>query len=405
MHSIRSEKKSNFDVKVWYFIVFGIFFLSVMRGIRFPNIWSYTHFLFNYSLGFVKRGLIGEIISQLNYSYLKSYDFFLIFSTAIFLINIFLLSLLLWDFINSQKPIFLWSSLLFSSSLAVVFLSHSIGYFDHIGLLITLIALKLRGFNKKIVFLLIAMPFGILVHEINLIIFFPIIFMLLVFALEADGWKADKVLLLGSFSAVVLILTVFIGNHNLTESEASQMYNTLQANIQYPLREDAFDTLCRNANDNLNILQSHWSSKTQFLILSQSLLVTSPTFTVFICFSCLILIRTKIKYYLIVLSILASLSPLLMHFLGWDMHRWNTLAATTSFLMLYIVYTSRLKDQDITTPNYFYLIVVLLIFLNGSASIPLFDGYYVKQFPFVEHQQYIIDLVYGREVFPYVPNR
>lgn len=145
-------KNSSFDIKPWYFVIFAILFLSILRGIRVPNIWSYSHFLFNYDLGFIKRGLIGEIISQFNNPYLLSYEFFFIFSIAILFIVIVLISLLLKDLINSHNPIFIGCSVVFSSSLAVVFLSHSVGYFDHIGLLVALITLKINGFYKKIFF-------------------------------------------------------------------------------------------------------------------------------------------------------------------------------------------------------------------------------------------------------------
>lgn len=382
MHDIKSEKNYNADIKVWNLVVFGILFLSILRGIRFPNMWSYTHFLFDYSFGFVKRGLIGEIISQFNFSSLMSYDSFLIFSTAIFLTNIFLIGLLLREFINSKNPVFIGSSLLFCSSLAVVFLSNSIGYFDHIGLLVTLIALKLCGFYKKFIFLLISMPFVLLIHEATLIIFFPVIFMSLLFALEKEGYTVNKILMLGSFSAVVLILALFIGNQTLTEPEVRQMYDSLQANLQHPLRQDAFSVLHRDAKDNLSIMQHLWSSNRRLIDLAYSFLVTAPVFMLFIYFSASILKKMKIKYYLIVLAVLASLSPLILHFFAWDMHRWNTLAVTTSFLMLFVVYTSSSKGQPKAAPRYIYHIFVFLLFLNAISSIPLFEGYQVKQFPF-----------------------
>ena len=77
MRHIKSIMNSNFEIKPYCFVILAIFFLSILRGIRFPNIWSYSHFLFNYDFGFTKRGLIGEIISQVNNPYLISYEFFL----------------------------------------------------------------------------------------------------------------------------------------------------------------------------------------------------------------------------------------------------------------------------------------------------------------------------------------
>lgn len=398
-------KNSNSDIRLWYVVAYAILFLSVLRGIRFPNIWSYTHFLFNYDFGFIKRGLIGEIIGQFNNAYLMSYDFFLIFSMTVFSINVVLTSLLLKDLIDSREPVFIGCSLLFSSSLAVVFLSHSVGYFDHIGLLIALITLKTSGFYKKIVFLSVSMPFVLLTHEAVLIIFFPVIFMSLLFGIEAEGRvrKMKKVLILGLFSASSLAIVFFVANHTLEESEARQMYESLQANIRHPLRQDAFDVLHRNSKDNLDIMKNARSGKKNLKKLALSFIITAPVFIVFVCFSTLILKKSKVEFHLTALSVLASLSPLAMHLFGWDIYRWNTLTVTTGFLMLYVVYVSKFKNQPVAISGHVCPIFVFLIFLNGVSSISLFDGFIVKQFPFVEHLKYIADLICGKEMFPDVP--
>jgi hypothetical protein len=213
---------------------------------------------------------------------------------------------------------------LFTSSLAVVFLSHSIGYFDHIGLLLALITLKLVGFYRKIIFLFIFMPFALLTHEAAFILFFPVIFMSLLFTLEAEENTMHKLILLGLFSAVAIILAFYIGNQTLTELETQQMYERVQTSVEHPLRQDAFSVLHRDTGDNLAIMQHQWSLPIRFIHLFLSLLVTAPLFAVFIYLTVLILNKTNTKVHLTALSILASLTPLMLHFFAWDMQRWNT---------------------------------------------------------------------------------
>ena len=404
MRHIKSIINSNLEIKPYCFVILAIFFLSILRGIRFPNIWSYSHFLFNYDFGFTKRGLIGEIISQVNNPYLISYEFFFIFSLAIFAINVILLSIVIRDFVNSRNPVLIGSSLVFVSSVAVVFLSHSIGYFDHIGLLIALVTLKISGFYKKILFLLPSMTFALIAHEAILIIFFPVIFMSLLFSIKPEG-SIKKVVTLGLFSALSFTLVLFISGFTLKPLETHKMFINLQAEIDHPLRKDAFDVLQRDSKTNYQIMQNLWSDINRFIRLIESFLVTIPVFSVFIYFSLLFLRTSKVKFGLIILSILASVSPLLLHFFGWDIHRWNTLAVTTSFLMLYVVHSSKTNNQSVAISRNIYPIFLLLIFLNGISQIGLFDGYYVKQFPFFEHQGYIFNLISGKEVFPYVPSR
>src|SRR5688572_26778481 len=65
---------------------------GVLRGIRTPNLWSATHFLFNYDFGFVRRGLAGALISLASLPYLYTYQFFFYSSLAVLGGNV----LLLW---------------------------------------------------------------------------------------------------------------------------------------------------------------------------------------------------------------------------------------------------------------------------------------------------------------------
>lgn len=312
-----------------------------------------------------------------------------------------MLILVIRDFINSQDPVLIGCTGVFASSLAVVFLSHSIGYFDHIGLLITLIIFKINGFYKKLLFLSLSMPFALLIHEAIFIIFYPVIFMILLLSIEAGGRK-NQFLTLMAFSGILFIIVVIITSNKLEMFDAYQMYIGLQTKTGHTLRLDAFDVLIRNSKDNFDYVRKYWSYNSRTMELVHSLLVTAPDFLVLTYFTVLILKKAKVGYYIMFLSSLASLSPLLMHFLGLDMHRWNTLIITVSFLMLYTVSTMY-KISPIKPSNYIYPVLALVIFLNISSSLPLFDGYYVKQFPFLEHQEYIYNLINGSETFPDVP--
>ena len=225
--------------------------------------------------------------------------------------------------------------------------------------------------------------------------------MSLLFSTKSEGQRRKQIML-AVFSALLILLVFIIANHTLVGSEANEMYVHLQAKTGQTLREDAFSVLVRDSQNNFQMMQSLWSTELQLQRLRSSLLVTAPTFLLFICLTVLILKKARVNFYLIVLSILASLSPLLMHLWGWDMHRWNTLSITTSFLVLYIVYSLN-KNQPLAISNFIYPILIFLIYLNGISSIYLFDGYYVKQFPFVEHIKFIIDLLNGKETIPSIP--
>src|SRR5204862_8334060 len=47
----------------WLFFSF-LAALAILKGIRMPNRWAATHYLFNYQTGFMKRALWGEVLSR-----------------------------------------------------------------------------------------------------------------------------------------------------------------------------------------------------------------------------------------------------------------------------------------------------------------------------------------------------
>jgi len=402
MNRFKSTPKFSFNLNPYHALALGILFVSLLRGIRFPNLWSYTHFLFNYNFGFVKRGLLGEIVSRLDNPYFISYNFFLLFSLTIFIINIILLYLLITDFIKNNKHILFGSALVYVSGLGIVFLAHTIGYSDQIGLLITLITLKIQGFYKKLLFIFPATIFALLTHEAFLILFFPTIFISLLLSIEKR--EKNKFVLFALFSVFSLSLAFLASHFTLSPQKTQAIYNSLASQTDIPLRKDAFNVLYQDARSNYQHMQYVWTARERLVQLVQSLMVTLPSLALFIYITYHILKQAQAKSHIIILAILASISPLLLHFFAWDMHRWNTLAITSSFLVLYATYASKRNPPiSLRFSKNIYAIFVFLLFLNGISQIDLFDRYYVKLFPFFEHQQYIASLLFGRDVFPHIP--
>ncbi|NJO16762.1 MAG: hypothetical protein HC877_13755 [Thioploca sp.] len=265
-------------------------------------------------------------------------------------------------------------------------------------------AIRINGFGKKILFLLPSLTFALLVHEAIAIIFFPVIFMSLLFDIQAEN-KRHQFTWLILLSMLVVIFTSFVSNLTIKKSEALEMYSNLQTQTGYTLRKDAFNVLHRRGKDNLIIMNKIWFQAKRLHQFSESLLVILPVLLTFMYLTVYTLKKSNTKIYLVILAVLASLSPQLLHVFGWDMHRWNTLTITTSFLMWYVVYCSRNHLLLTELSNGIYPIFILITFLNGISTIELFDDYSVKLFPFTEHQAYIVNVITGKESLPYLPKR
>lgn len=75
----------------WYAAAWVTIFLSVLRGIRLPNRYATAHFYFNYSQGFVKRALVGEIIHLIDAPFMYRYSFICLVSFGLLALDIWLL--------------------------------------------------------------------------------------------------------------------------------------------------------------------------------------------------------------------------------------------------------------------------------------------------------------------------
>ena len=127
----RSDQERNTAMQterynLWGLVIFVTMSISLARGINFPNLWSYSHYVFTYDVGFTKRGLLGSVIGYLDFPYLMSYDFFFLFTFIIFLSNVFLLGWMLLDFVQSRNLLLIGCSMIFACSMGMVYLAHTI---------------------------------------------------------------------------------------------------------------------------------------------------------------------------------------------------------------------------------------------------------------------------------------
>ncbi len=387
----------------WFLVALALMLLTVLKGIRFPNIWSYSHFLFNYEYGFIKRGLVGAFFEIFNNPIFLSYEFFFYFSSVIFVLNMVLIASLVFHLMVSKNMVLVGCGLVFVSSIAIVYLSHFIGYFDQIGLLATLVLLKLNSFRIQVIFTILVFPIILLIHEASLVLFFPILFMSLLFKACSTN-RNIRLTVLAISSLVLLTMTVFISNSQLEKNEATELYSRAQSESNVQLRKDAFYVLHRSMEDNTKIMNKMWQKKQRTNSFIDTCFVTLPISILFIIISFRVLQQANVPLGIRLLAVLASNSPLTMHFFAWDMERWNTLAITSSFLILYTVY----QHYPLATVGRLRTTIPILIFIlafSTMSKVPLFDGYYVKQFPFTEHRIYLQELIDGHQTFPSIPNR
>lgn len=424
-HPVKSiSYASKEGVHCWVVACFVVMILSVLRGIRLPSSWTYSHYLINYDFGFTKRGVLGGIVEQVGIPYLASYEFFALFCASILLGNLLLLATLLRDLIRSGNILLLSCSMIFVCSPVLPFLAHIIGYGDHLGMFITLVVLKIRCFWQKLTFAAPSLAVALLAHEANFIFFSPVILISLLLNIK-ENRRTHQFTALIAVSIFWIGATYLISLPNLTREQTLAMYDTIQAGTEFPLHPDTFEVLHRDVGDNFAFLlgpdafevrhrdvgdsfdnaQRAWTDPRSIgryvnsllailpvPAICNSLLAILPILAICLGTATFFLLRSDSNRYIIPLAISASLSPLTLHLIAKDTYRWSVWTSVTSFFILHIVsrrYQNQLPSKlvSISAP-----VLTIVVFITSISSLRLFDGYTMSWFPFISHQKYVFSL-------------
>lgn len=368
---------------------------SVIRGVRLPNSWSATHLVLSYDHGFIKRGLLGSLFEWLALPGRTSFGFF---ATLSFVVFAAWLALLIWqlrDFACSRNLDAVAAAFVYVSSLGVVFLAHAVGYWEHLGILLSLIALRISHFFPRLWFVGISFGIAILIHEAIFVIFYPVLFA----AMLMQSSKVNRIhrLSLGVVTAGLAGLTWFVSQATISADKAALLHRELQALADYELNQGVFWVLSQDAHSNLATMRAWWKQPSSFYVLCASFAISLPAIVLLLG---LAVRRAKALSHDKALPVICvfGLSPMTLHFLGWDIDRWNTLAITTSFLVFVAVHRAFPDPPPVEARSragtLLPLAVVLIVLGVGSETI-FFEGHVMRSFPFRKELECLAEAVAG----------
>jgi len=319
--------------------------------------------------------------------------------------NVALLAVLTAGHFRARNNAPAWATLVYFSGMGVVFMAHTIGYFDQAGLLLALVALCVRDFRQRYAIVAIGLSLLILVHETAFVTFGPaLLFMLVLDASRAatpGGMRA-----VAALAAWLTLEVVLVGRSSLSPAAAQDLYAALQARADFPLRRDAIDVLTRSFADNVAATLAMWRDASFVTAFVQSAVVALPSLVFILGVAVHALAASKRRRGWWAAACAAGLSPLALHLVGWDCVRWNTLAITTSFVVLLAVTRlsgagQRGSDARVMRGSPTLAAVAgALVVLNLVSGVTLFDNREVQSFPFRDHVGYVRDVWAGRAIFP-----
>jgi hypothetical protein len=356
---------------------------------RLPNDFSLTHYLITYDEGFVRRGLVGELLKLCGARFFSSYEFISLLAAVILAANIWLLGRAAREFCESSNLVPPLVAVAYTSSLGVVYLVHTIGYFDQLAILFALILARLTRYRAR---LLLCISLGtalLFVHEGKLAMFLPLECFSLLLLLSVEPSKRKwEVFGVSVLVCVHVLLTWFIGFYGaLTEASARRLEALAQSRANFAVCTPVFELLQIGSVGTLSETASYFHTLRYWVASIDSAIIVAPTLVVLVSASTMILSRNGRSRLFILGAIVAACAPMSLRFLAGDLHRWDAMALTTSFLVLQMVWRHSAGSAiTVDWPRWSIPVLVLVIAIGASSRTFLFNGEYVKQYPFLEYR-------------------
>jgi len=401
-----------------------VFAVSMLKGLRMPGLWAATHMTFNYSHGFIRRGLFGQVLRILGENRAYRYNTLFLWAVLLFVLAASALFLLIRRALADDRGDrgLQAATLVFAASPGVVFLVHEIGYLDYVGLVavpgfILWSARNRRPFWISYGAILLSLILA-LIHESMVLMFAPTMVFVMACHIVARGrgmLPRTRVRLLAQAIAaagVAVVASSIVGTYGVGSSDQLRaLQESIARHANFPLREDAFVALQRSLRENLRVvLPQHWSHTINRNYLLTSLAVALPGLLFLGSYGVRLLGRLEItrrsRLLLTVIFLTAVVAPLFLNFVGWDSARWNAIAFAACFFCLASI---RLffpapgastaapgEGHRIDDPLTLTLAAMVVVLgLCTSYFGYLFDGYLVRWFPFIDQFTSAIEVIKG----------
>lgn len=348
--------------------------VSVIRSIRFPNDFAEAHWLLDYRFGFVKRGLIGTLVSLAAGLLHRPITERLILTLSLAAFLVFCLTLIVLSLRIIRRSG--WSTttvliaLVFLSSPFVVMSANLVGYYDNIIIVLTVvsIALLLKG---RIWLAACCQAVAILAHESSMLIGFPV-FVLAALLLHSKSRRGVSSFPLLPLSVpVAAFVLVVAGQALFLPRDFNELLTAHLSRFEF-------------IGEGRNTLMPMWLTTTfwryfqaQKMVLAARL--TSPAVFGFVLPSTMVFLCHIVHGHRIreisaqSLALLGACSaPQLMHLVAWDTPRILSYTILCSFLELWI-YAELFAARPGTSA--LRLLCLAALVANVMALTPLLEEY------------------------------
>lgn len=383
-----------------------IYAVAFLKAIRLPNLWATTQLTFNYSEGFVRRGLVGQLIRM---TFGEGYFHYWPLAIGGIVTFVLVIVTMLVFFrrtlvIRAADKEYWVAFIVLGASPGMVFLIHEIGYLDHIGLLALLVVVLLaeRSRRRWLLFPAVSLVGALLafVHEVLVVMFVPALFFALICLVVTQLRSRTvprAVWLKGTAVACGAALIPFVASAVVGQvgTKSPAVVRAMQARIarhaDFALRNDAFEVLAKPLRENLlKQMPYHWSIAENRAYLYGGFQAIAPALAFLLFYGIRVMARVSAprpaRIALMAAFVGATVAPLFLNFIGWDNSRWNAISVIDAFCCLGIArlfFGIEVAADGEASPLILTLGAgAIVLGLCTSFNNFLFDGYAVRWFPF-----------------------
>jgi hypothetical protein len=349
--------------------------ITSARAARLPNDFSKEHWFIDYRFGFVKRGLMGTIVSlATRLAHARETERLIdIVASAQFVLFCFVLMVLGLHIIRRSgwSPTATLAVLVFLSSPFMVMSAHLIGYYDNIIIVLTVLSLALL-FQGWIWSAVILQAVSVLVHENALLVGFPVFcWSWWLVTRQTHRWRDVPApfwpLLVPIVAFAILVASQSMAPRGLEQSLATEL-------SRYPFIARNIDQVRVPHWITITFYDSYVLHQGQFLgrLLSQPMIgLVLPSMLAILG---VVFEAGRVGALSAESMILSTvcLAPQMMHVMAWDTARIWTYSILCAFLLLWAyieVFRARAGGSQFVR----FLGIIALI-LNAIDVTPLMDG-------------------------------
>ena len=231
--NLKKNWSNYFQIYVFALIFFGIFFLYSKHDVG--NDSSLSDWLINYEGGFVRRGLIGELITNFSSILsLKLRDSILIFQLVFFLSYYFLIILFCKNLVQNRLVIL--------AIFSPIFILYPVAEIEALGrkeliiftIFLSYLFFDIKNFQVQLTYKLLLFPISILTWE-PIIFFFSFIFLIDLFVFQIKSFDKKFFCILFSYFASIFFVMLIYFNPFSVEN-----YNIMKNFLKIEFGEDCY---------------------------------------------------------------------------------------------------------------------------------------------------------------------